>query len=101
MSEPTKQFIVSLTEAFDHLDVTFGPFPSVDAAEAWLKKHGFLDEPDDFWTHRILKLQPELDQDFIDTLAADKKANEEHLQRQAVLAAKMQRLRNIQNGTSS
>ncbi len=100
MSEPTKQFIVSLTEALDHLGTTYGPFPSVDAAEAWLKKHGFLDDPEDFWVHRILELQPELPQDFIDDLAKDKKANEEHLQRQAGFAAKMQRLRNIQNGTS-
>ena len=81
MSEPTKQFIVSLNRTVDHLDTTYGPFPSVDAAEEWLKGHGFLDDPEDFWVHRILELQPELSQDFINDLAADKKANAELIQR--------------------
>jgi len=93
MSEPTKQYIVSLTEAFDPLDVTFGPFPSVDAAEAWLKGHGFLDDPEDFWVHRILELQPELPQDFIDDLAKDKKANVEVMQRRIEAEDRMERLK--------
>lgn len=81
MSEPTKQYIVSLTGTVLTLDITYGPFPSIVAAEAWLERHGFLDDPEDFWVHRILELQPELSQDFINDLAADKKANAELIQR--------------------
>lgn len=76
-----KQFIVCLDRTVEHLDTTYGPFPSIDAAEEWLKGHGFHDEiPAGTWPF-ILELQPELDQDFIEGLAADKKANAELLQR--------------------
>ncbi len=96
MSEPTKQFIVCLDRTVDHLDTTYGPFDTIDEAEAWLVKRGFQDDAHQ-WTHRILELQPDLDQDFINSLAADKKANTEYLQRQADLAAKMQRLKDLQS----
>jgi len=86
-------YIISLNRTVDHLDTTYGPFPSVDAAEAWLKGHGFLDDPEDFWVHRILELQPELPQDFIDGLAADKKANAELIQRRTEAEDRMERLK--------
>lgn len=88
----TKQYIVCLTSIIDPLDTTYGPFPTVDAAEAWLKKRGLTDDSD----LRILELQPDLDQDFIDGLAADKKANAEILRQQKELNDNMERLKDLQ-----
>jgi len=61
-----KQFVVCLSRNVDPLDTVYGPFSTFASAEKWLQDRGFEEEPEPFWEHRILELEPELP---LDTLA--------------------------------
>ncbi len=74
-NKPQVRFVVCLTRTVDQRDTVYGPFDTDKEAKAWLVKRGFQDEPVAYWTHRILELAPELDQDHLDEIAEFRKAN--------------------------
>ncbi len=74
--EPAVRYIICPTLGnLDPLDTTYGPFETIDDAEAWAKKHGMMDEPQLYWEFRILELKPTMDQDQLDEIAEFRKAN--------------------------
>lgn len=66
MTAENKQYVVCLDRNIGHMDPVYGPFPSVDAAETWLEKRGFKDEPELYWEWYVLELEADLNPKFFD-----------------------------------